>query len=406
MQLSLALALLIGVGVLIRSMMFNVDIPIGWSSRDTAVVSVVPPMGMDMSRRLNLSQDIQNELRAMPEVMTVGFVFPIPFSKYAISIGSRGTPIYKTSPSNKFNMTPEGRIVGDFEAYSVEVSPNGFDVLGIPFVVGRSFTDSDLANLRERERNSRGMTFTRMAIINQAFARRFWPDENPIGKVFYGTGNTYEVVGVARNYHHIPGNRDFIPAMYTPYLGRTTNANTIGSLDIMVKLRPNISIQNFHSNVRQQLSGFPLDWVEVQPLNGYVKEAMANQRLTLNLLIGFAVLGIVVSSLAVYATATLAAEARTKETGIRMAMGAHKWEILRLAFWRGIRAILLGLPFGLFMALILSKVLASFLVQVKIGDPITWIICCVILLAIATIAALIPALRTIRVNPLYALRNE
>ena len=82
------------------------------------------------------------------------------------------------------------------------------------------------------------------------------------------------------------------------------------------------------------------------------------------------------------------------------------WDILKLAFWRGIRAIIVGLPFGLFLAWILSKVLSSFLVQVNVNDPLAWVISCAILLVITTVAALIPALRAIRVNPLDAMRNE
>jgi len=115
---------------------------------------------------------------------------------------------------------------------------------------------------------------------------------------------------------------------------------------------------------------------------------------------------IIVSSLAVYATATLAAAARTKETGIRMAIGAQTWDIFKLAFWRGIRPIFLGVPVGLFFAWILAKVLSGFLVQVDIGDPFAWVTSCAVLLVIAVVAALIPALRAARVNPLDALRNE
>jgi len=155
----------------------------------------------------------------------------------------------------------------------------------------------------------------------------------------------------------------------------------------------------------QRFSGFPLDWIEARPLSEYVKEATANQRLTLHLLISFAVLGIIVSGLGVYATAALSAAARTKETGIRMAIGAQTWDILKLAFWRGIRAIIVGLPFGLFLAWILAKALAGYLAQVNIDDPFAWLISCAILLVITAVAALVPALAATRVNPMDALRK-
>ena len=133
---------------------------------------------------------------------------------------------------------------------------------------------------------------------------------------------------------------------------------------------------------------------------------MASRNLALKLLGGFAVLEIVVSGLSLYATTTLMAAARNREMGIRMAMGAQFWDILRLAFGRGIRAIIVGLPFGLFLAWILSRVLSGYLVQVNVGDPIAWVISCAVFIVIVAVAALIPAFRAARANPLDALRNE
>jgi len=89
-----------------------------------------------------------------------------------------------------------------------------------------------------------------------------------------------------------------------------------------------------------------------------------------------------------------------------MAMGAQTWDILRLALWRGMRAILFGLPFGLFLAWILSRILSGYLYQVKIDDVFAWVMSCAVLLGITIIAALIPAVRATRVNPMDVLRNE
>ena len=159
---------------------------------------------------------------------------------------------------------------------------------------------------------------------------------------------------------------------------------------------------------RQLLSGFDASFetIEVRTLGEIVSEAMVNIRLTLQLLGCFAILGVVVAGLGVYATTMLMAVSQNREMGIRMALGAQSADILRLAFWRGIRVIFIGLPFGLLMAWIMSKVLSNFLVQVKVGDALVWVLCCVLLTGIATVATLIPALRATRVNPLDALRNE
>ena len=400
-QLGLALALLIGMGVLIRSMMFNIDIPVGWTSRDVAAVSVSHQVSgimtlNDSARFAMLNQDILREINAMPEAMTGGALSPIPFSAAAYRRGGiLDLAVSRTLPSSTFqHEAPSGVFT---VAVTNSVGADGFAVLGIPLVLGRHFTEADSGSLRDGG----------AVIINQALAQYLWPGENPIGEIFYqsssssGFGNHFEVVGVVRNYHQIPGKRDFVPAIFFPGIGGTARNATF-----LVKLRPGTSLQHFHSNARSRLSGFALDAIAVRPLSEIVKDATANQRLAIQLLLCFAVLGIIVSGLAVYATATLAAAARTKETGIRMAMGAQTWDILKLAFWRGFRAILLGIPFGLFLAWILTKLLSGYLVQVNIDDTLMWVISCAVLLVIATVAALIPALRATRVNPLDALRDE
>ena len=190
--------------------------------------------------------------------------------------------------------------------------------------------------------------------------------------------------------------------IFHPYPGTTS------SYQLLVKLRPGTSLNNFREKIQERLSGLTLapTEFEVRPLSDYTKEAMADRWMALQLLGAFAVLGVIVSALGLYATATLMAAARNREMGIRMAMGAQTWDILKLAFWRGSRAILIGLPFGLFLAWILSKMLSSYLVQVDTGDPLAWLIGCAVFIVITTVAALIPALRATRVNPLDALKNE
>ena len=402
-QLSVTLALLIGIGIMIRGMIFNIDIPVGWSSQDIAIVSVTHsgPAYVkegEESRYAGLNQDIQNELRTMPEVISVGFLSPIPFSAAAISQSRIGTLVSKTPQRlNAIQGIPHGTI----STMVATANADGFGVLGISLVAGRHFTYADTSHWLDERKRSFALA-SGMVIINQALAQRLWPgDKNVIGKVFYNINTpSYEVVGVVRNYHHVPENMDFLPTMYIPYTGIETGAN------FLLKLRPNTFFQNFQTNVRQRLAGYTLDWVEVLSLNEQVKNITANQRLALQFLSCIAILSVIVSGVAVYANATLATVSRTKEIGIRMSMGAKTWDILKLALWSGIRAILLGLPFGLFLALVLSKVLSSFIVHVYIGVPFVWVISCTVLLVITTVAALIPTLRAAFLNPLDAIHDE
>ena len=128
--------------------------------------------------------------------------------------------------------------------------------------------------------------------------------------------------------------------------------------------------------------------------------------MTIQLLGCFALLGVTVAGLGVYATTSLMMAAQKREMGIRMALGAQTWDIIRLALWRGTLAILIGLPLGLFLAWILSRILSSYLFQVKVDDPLVWIAGCALLAGITVVAALIPALRVARTNPADVLRGE
>jgi putative ABC transport system permease protein len=405
MQLSIALALLIGMGVLLRSMMYRIDFPIGWSLQNIVVVSAHPLDSVGMTfdnvnqvqqRQAMSFQAVQRELKEIPGVMSVGYL-TIPFSADAISRSEVPRFTLKILPP-KGQGFPDGTPTFVY----VQANPHGFDILDIPFVLGRPFNEADVAKQLELTQTSGYGRNGGVAIVNQAAAQRLWPGESAVGKVFYDSTSAYfEVVGVVKNYHQTFGTNDFAPTIYTPMTGTTTR------YQLLVKLRHGMSLQNFQENVQQRLSGLTTvaTEFEVHPLSEHVKDAMANRRLTLQLLGCFAVLGVIVSGLGAYANASLMAESRKQETGIRIALGAQTWDIIRLALWRGTRAILVGLPFGLLLAWILSKVLSNLLFQVNTNDQPTWVVSCVLLFGVVTIAALVPALRASRVNPINTLHK-
>jgi len=432
-QLSLSLALLTGVILLVNSLMFHVDVPISWSSRDMVVVQVEYPrrkatplprvniitiedemkyiaadaaQGIEPSAQLAMSlQEFQNILRTMPEVDNVGIFSPIPFSQEAVSRNQNRGKVYRT-PSPKVGGR-QGEDAFYVEVASVATSPEGFDLFGIPFIAGRPFSQMDLDNSLRlyHETLSLGRTSPGIvkAIINQSLARQLWPGENAgnaLGKTIYPEAlEACEIIGVVRDFHLVSHNKDIVPTLYRPdHLGRGFEKKFI------VKLHSGLLMNDF----RQRVSSLDVGAVsiEVIPLGKIVSESMDNTHMTLQLLGCFALLGIVVAGLSTYGTTSLMLAAMNREIGIRIAMGAQTWSIFLFVFWRGIRAILIALPVGLFLALILSRILSGFLFQVKTDDPIAWIVSCAVLIGIAAIAVLIPALRAMHVNPLDAMRNE
>ena len=403
-QLSLSLALLIGVGLLLSSLMFHVDVPIRWSSRDMfvvradfpteltflspAVVTAIPSKDA-MTRYTLFYQELQHRLGAMPEVSAIGVFTPIPFSVDAVRTGQSLRSVSKTRPGE-----PERVSAQVFEGYA---NQEGFDMFGITLIAGRHFSSADIANELSFHMEPRD-THVGAVIVNQSLARQLWPGENAVGKIIYnGFRNAYEIIGVVRDFHNVGDRKEFVPAVYyTPDIWRSKQA-------FIVKLHSRSLIRDF----RQRLAGFDASSasIEIRSLDDIVSGATANMRLTLQLLGIFAVFGIIVSGLGVYATTSLMAASWNREMGIRIAVGAQSWDILSLALWRGTRAIVLGLPFGLFLAWILSRTLSSFLFQVNVDDSLAWVTSCAILLVITIVAAFIPALRVTRVNPMDVLRD-
>ena len=422
--------------MLINSLMFHVDVPIRWSSSDMVVVqaelsrtqlATITPLPKrntttmeeelkyiadrasqaigNVKRLAIFHQEFHNSLRTMPEVVNVGTFTPIPFSPEAVRRNQNRGRVYR-------GRYPEGGMREEGTFY-VEVfnntgtSPEGFDLFGIPFIAGRPFSqmdmDGELALYLETLSLGKTSPNVGKAIINQSLARQLWPGENAgnaVGKIIHDeAARSFEIIGVVPDFLLVSNNKDIVPTLYySENIGRSSVKTFI------VKLHSGLLMNDF----RQRLSGLDVGevTVEMTPLGAIVSESMDNTHMTLQLLGCFALLGIAVAGLSAYTTTSLMVAAMNREIGIRMAMGAQAWDIFLFVLWRGMRAILIALPVGLFLALVLSRILSGFLFQVKVNDPLAWIISCVVLVGITIIAVLIPALRAARVNPLDAMRSE
>ncbi|MDR0310700.1 MAG: ABC transporter permease, partial [Acidobacteriota bacterium] len=250
-QLSLSLALLTGVVLLVNSLIFHVDVPISWSSRDMAVVQVTYPKTPitplpkrntttveeaakyiadnasqviePATRQAMFFQEFQNNLRTMPEVDNVGIFNPIPFSPEAVRRNqSRGKAYRTPSPKVGERRREEAFYVEAF--MNAQTSPEGFDLFGIPFIAGRPFSQMDINNTLALylETLALGRTSPGVgkAIINQSLAKELWPGEsagNAVGKIIYdGRSNTHKVVGVVSDIHFVSNNKDLIAEVYFP----------------------------------------------------------------------------------------------------------------------------------------------------------------------------------------------
>ncbi len=432
-QVALALVLLIGTGLLLRSLTTRVNVPLGLETRNvTAFLTALPRLpewtaarakfyqqnNLDffssgrrgrtfldnLARRLEPEQraenarnllffrEAQHRLRELPGVVSLGILDPTPFTSEVMRAIQDPVAVYKSNPRGAELQHYATSIVG-------RASTSAFDVLGIDLLAGRTFTVTDVAGEQARESNEgRGV-----AIINEALARSFWPNENAIGKQFYGAQlEARTVVGIVSNFHQSGYNMSVMPAVYYPFTGMT------GRGSFVAKLRSGATMKQFAADVNRVLAELApyLPRVEVQNMQDLSERSMTNLRLALILLSCFSLLGTVVAGLGVYAAATLMAAARTGEMGIRMALGACAQQIRWLALWRSVRLAVVAFPAGLLAGWALARSLSHFMFQVGAIDLMTYVTSSALILIIVLAAGLRPALRAAFADPAAVLRHD
>ena len=271
------------------------------------------------------------------------------------------------------------------------VSPKYFSTLGIPIRAGRDFDERDSSRVPHT------------AIVNETFARRYFPGEDPIGRrLVTGMGQLQsEIVGVVADVRgtglNTPPEADyFLPALQRPEA--FTN----------ILVRTNVGPAAMASAVREALRTVDPDLPLLQPqaLSTRVARTIADRRMALVLLAGFAALALVIASLGVYSVMANLVAFRTSEIGIRMALGASPGLVMRMVLGQGRRLTLLGIGLGLAGALIVSRLMQQMLFEVNPSDPFIYVVVAVILLLVAEFASWLPARRATRIDPLIALRSE
>ncbi|MGV3707306.1 MAG: ABC transporter permease [Gemmatimonas sp.] len=276
------------------------------------------------------------------------------------------------------------------------VAPDHFITLGIPLIAGRTFT----ANDREGS--------PRVVIISELAAKRFWPGQNPIGqRVWFGGGSSFnsaersgEIVGIVGDVAYQPLDREpFRPDFYTPYM-QFTYASRI------VFLRTTGDPLAMTGAVRRAMNDFAPDIAlrDVQSMESLIGKSWMRQRFDALLFASFGMLAMLLSASGIYAVVAYAINQRTREMGVRLALGASNGAVVSLVVREGMMFPLAGLTVGVVLALALGQVLAASLYQVSPTDPMLLLQTIAVLVGGSLLACLVPALRATRVDPLTAMR--
>jgi putative ABC transport system permease protein len=268
------------------------------------------------------------------------------------------------------------------------VSPRWFQTLGVPLLAGRDFSNADDA------------TAARVAIANQAFIRRFWPNENPIGKhVNLGRINGWEIVGVSGDVKNDGLAPDPAPQLYVPFAQLPW-----ASMNLI--LRSSVEPHSLVSSVRAQVLAVDPDQPvsNIRTAQELLEEGRAELRFTALLMGAFSVTAFGLALIGLYTVLGYSVAQRRRELAIRFALGANKAAVTQLVLQQGMALVVIGITTGLLVALGVSHLMSSLLYHVKEVDPVSFILAPLLFLAIAACATYFPARRASNVSPWEALR--
>jgi len=390
-EVALSLILLIGAGLFLRSFWQMLQVRPGFNPHHVVTAQMWLSYPNDPAQ--NRYFTIPKRAAFMREVLRR--VSALPGVEEA-SIGSGGSlPLVATR--NQIPFTMEGR-PADAErtpvADAAAVTPAHFQVLEIPTLSGRNFADSD---------DDKGLP---VALVDQAFVRRYWPTESPLGKrvklgTVQSTNPWLNIVGVVGNVKSESLESQEVPHIYLSDF-QSPNFNSV------IYARTAADPGTIGDAIRREVQAVDPDVpvYAVRSMEEVVARSMAERRFALEVLGFFAVIALLLASIGIYGVMAYTFSQRTHEIGIRIALGAQRKHILRMALGAGMVLVAFGLAAGLFGALLLTQFLRSMLFAVKPTDPITFIAIAALLTAVALLACYIPAHRATRVDPLVALREE
>jgi predicted permease len=380
-QIAITMTLLVGAGLLLRTMQRFAAIDPGFATDSVLALSFdLKSLGYNETKGQQLYQQLTARVAALPGVEAASLAAVMP-----LGWGSPEQPVFidEFAPP-----VPDRPLRVDRNV----VTPNWFRTMNIALLSGRDFTAQD-------NNDAPGVV-----IVNEAMARRFWPHQNPLGRHFEigeQPRRTVEIIGVVRNSKHRNLDEAPQPVLYLP-LRQQYEASMI--LHLRSRIEPLSLVAAVRREVQQLDANLPL--FEIKTLAQRLNESIWPQR-TMTKLVGlFGLLALLLAVIGLYGVLSYTVTQRTRELGIRRALGAQARDVLTLILRQGMRLVLLGVALGLIAAVGLTRVLANFLSGLSATDPLTFGLAALVLLAVGVLACYLPARRATKTDPMIALRHE
>jgi putative ABC transport system permease protein len=384
-EVAVSFVLLIGAGLLINSFFHLRNLDPGFRSDHllTMKVNLSEVKYPDRERRAGFFDEVMRRVHELPGVhlAAVAGNLPLTYNGDSMSISVEGIPDQ-----------PPGQ---QPDVIYRAIGPGYFATMGIPIVRGRDFTDQDNGDAKD------------VVIISEKTAQQFWPGQDPIGKRLKPGSSTSnspwrEVIGIVKDVRQ----NDFVASpkrqMYFTY--RQLKSIAANALVI----RTNIEPMSLAVPVRNAIWSVDKDQTvaDIDTMDHIVSQAVARQRFSMLLLGLFAALALLLASIGIYGVMSYSVAQRTREFGIRIALGARRADVLQMTVKQALKLVGAGMLIGLIAAFLLTRVLASMLFGISATDPITFIGISVVLLSVAILASYVPALRATKVDPMTALRAQ
>jgi putative ABC transport system permease protein len=394
-EMALALVLLVGAALLIRTFAALRGVNPGFDASHvlTLQMSLVGQRFTKAAAVEQLERDGRWRVESLPGVAAAALTCCLPLE------GGYGLPF------NIEGQTPKDDSDGPGAGWTT-VSPGFFDVLRMPMVHGRAFTDQD------------GGSAPRVVIVNEALAKKFFPKRDALNSritIGKGVGPEFEeppreIVGIVGDVHNSSLSDPPDPMMYVPY-GQVNDGvialnNGIGAAQWIVrtKLQPFSLSTDIQRELREASGGLPV--AHIRSMQQIVSESTAQSDFYMTLLTIFAGVALLLAAIGVYGLMAYSVQQRTQEIGVRMALGANPTQVRRMVVWQGMKLALVGVVLGVGSALALARLMSSLLFGVKPWDPATIILVAAVLSAVTLLATYLPARRASHVDPMVALRYE
>lgn len=391
-ELALSLGLLVGAGLLVRSFLRVIDVNPGFNPQNVLSATMIMNERYGEGDKAELFfAEVMRNIRAIPGVTSASAIIPLPLS------------------GNEWdgNFLLEGQsLSADFQGTNSEIGcfgPDYLKTMQVPLISGRGFTESDNANALP------------VAIVNAEFARRYWPNQDPIGRKIKLVGSEdfsptakhspwRTVIGVIGNVKQYGQDEKTFSTIYTPFA--QTGSKVILARDLVIRTASDpLSIVE---EIRRAVAAVDRDQAisSVKPMERYLSESLADRKLYMTVLGGFAASALILAAIGIYGVISYWVTQRRREIGIRMALGAQVKQILKLVLGRSVRLIVLGVLAGSAGSLLLGHWMQSLLFGVRALDAEVFLAVTALLAGVAMLASYLPARRASRLDPNIVLRCE